>query len=569
MIWPTADTSTTTYLQAFPDPNFRAFVLEQVIGDGRQETDVVTDADKTSMSLWSWVVVDNKDIADLTGLEYFTGLNGLNCADNRLTALDVSKHTDLRFLQCGNTWYENDDGTTPRNQIKQLDISKNTLLETLFAGTGELTELDVSNNPELKTLHFGGCPIKEIDLSNNPKLENLWVGWSPLNSLDISANTALKQLYCAGIGLTELDISNNPALQELHCYENYLSFDPDISLPDWRTRWSIAGTMDDGSDFQYYPQREPIRHGIDYDTVTENNITIPAVTFSFKSGKQVPADATPLSGAVINLTAETFAIPNGYNIEAYSIDGGTTWKAGSFSDKDFSKLLNKGGELWLCFKDYNSNAKKPQGSGNQHNIIAFAKINERPKKAPKLAVNYLLDADTTGETSGYWLLTAKGGTTALRGSELQIGKADTTNKKVDENGFGQFYDAPNHGIPVEEYNGSKVTKPVYLVRYAPNENTDGSFTPASKTAKIKVSSNLKTTKYVIKEKAEKTKNDVVTKPAKATIKVKANTYISINGETTLYTAKKEIDVLNVTGTIELWQGATAKKPATAKQILTV
>ena len=65
------------------------------------------------------------------------------------------------------------------------------------------------------------------------------------------------------------------------------------------------------------------------------------------------------------------------------------------------------------------------------------------------------------------------------------------------------------------------------------------------------------------------KDGTVKTPASAVIKVKANTYVSINGTTTLHTAKKDIDVLNVTGTIELWQAATAKKAATAKQPLTL
>lgn len=40
-------------------------------------------------------------IADLTGIEHFTQLVALNCENNELTALDVSKNTHLSEIYCG------------------------------------------------------------------------------------------------------------------------------------------------------------------------------------------------------------------------------------------------------------------------------------------------------------------------------------------------------------------------------------------------------------------------------------------------------------------------------------
>jgi hypothetical protein len=309
------------------------------------------------------------------------------------------------------------------------------------------------------------------------------------------------------------------------------------------------------------------KSGIDYESVKDNNLILTAVTFSFKSGARPtnPADFDTLATATINLTHETLAVPSTHNIEAFSVDGGKTWKAGALPDKGFTRLLNKGGELWLCYKDYNANAKKPQGSGNEHNIIAFPKINQRPK-APRLAVNYLLDADPTGKTAGYWLLVNRADAknpnpTAQRGADIQIGLV--SGKAVDYKGFGQFYTAPNHGIPVLELTGTKPTRTAYVVRLAPKP--DGSaFTPASRTARIRVTSEQKRLNLSVRERAAKGDN-----PATATLRLRANTYTSINGTTpVLHKEKTDLDVLNVTGSIEVWTGATARRPATAKQTIT-
>ena len=62
---------------------------------------------------------ENKGITSLKGIEYFTSLTYLNCRNNKLTSLDVSKNTQLVELWCD------------YNNLTSLDVSKNTLL-TVF-----------------------------------------------------------------------------------------------------------------------------------------------------------------------------------------------------------------------------------------------------------------------------------------------------------------------------------------------------------------------------------------------------------------------------------------------------
>ena len=58
-----------------------------------------------------------KEISDLTGIEYFTKLASLNCNNNNITSLDLSKNTALLGLLC------------QYNKLTELDLSQNPKME--------------------------------------------------------------------------------------------------------------------------------------------------------------------------------------------------------------------------------------------------------------------------------------------------------------------------------------------------------------------------------------------------------------------------------------------------------
>lgn len=77
----------------FPDANFRSYLLSEDYGsDG-----VITDAEIAEII---YIVVDEKNIANLKGIEFFTALAILSCSNNQLTALDVSNNKELIYLDC-------------------------------------------------------------------------------------------------------------------------------------------------------------------------------------------------------------------------------------------------------------------------------------------------------------------------------------------------------------------------------------------------------------------------------------------------------------------------------------
>ena len=164
----------------FPDENFRSWILAQNYG----EDGYLTDEEIASVTK---IEVNNMNIANLKGIEFFTALKTLDCSGNNLATLDISKNTALIYLHCND------------NQLIALDVSKNTALAHLYCYNNQLTALDISTNTKLQRLN---C-------SDNQ-----------LTALDVSTNTKLQQLYCSDNQLTALDVSTHTKLHELRCYGN-------------------------------------------------------------------------------------------------------------------------------------------------------------------------------------------------------------------------------------------------------------------------------------------------------------------------------------------------------------
>ena len=189
----------------FPDANFRTVV---------ENYDTNKDGNLSDTEIATVEAIDcfKKGITNLKGIEYFTALKILWCAENQLTALDVSENTALRFLSCY------------RNRLTTLDVDKNTALEELYCYSNQLTKLDVSKNTSLTILNCIYNQLTTLDVNKNTALNKLWCGDNRLTTLDVSKNTALTDLYCSSCNqLTELDVSKNTSLTELDCDENQLT----------------------------------------------------------------------------------------------------------------------------------------------------------------------------------------------------------------------------------------------------------------------------------------------------------------------------------------------------------
>ena len=187
----------------FTDPNFRAYVVKNYGKSGKiyaEDLAAVKDID-----------VKGSAIKTMAGIEHFPALERLECSDNQLTTLDLSKNPALKTLVCSNVY------------LAELDISKNSELIHLTCYNTQLTALDVSKNPKLAELHFYLNRITELDVSKNLLLEVLDCSQQSLTKLDVSKNLKLKELYCKGNELTEINVSKNAVLKRLECGNNKLT----------------------------------------------------------------------------------------------------------------------------------------------------------------------------------------------------------------------------------------------------------------------------------------------------------------------------------------------------------
>lgn len=108
--------------------------------------------------------LQNKNITSLAGIEYFTDLETLDCMDNQLTTLDVTKLTSLKDLVCSD------------NQLTTLDVTKLTNLTDLECSDNQLVSLDVSTLEKLKILWCHGNKMTALDITHNAYLGDLKCG---------------------------------------------------------------------------------------------------------------------------------------------------------------------------------------------------------------------------------------------------------------------------------------------------------------------------------------------------------------------------------------------------------
>ena len=173
---------------AFPDENFRNYVLRNFDLD---KNGIISKKEALRVKN---IVLINKCVKSLEGIQYFPNLESLVCNDNQLTTLDLSKNTALTNLQCDN------------NQLTTLNVSKNTALDFLTCSDNQLTTLDVSNNTALTNLTCSNNQLTTLDVRKNMALTGLICSNNQLTTLNV--NTNLIHLSCYNNKLTSLDISH-------------------------------------------------------------------------------------------------------------------------------------------------------------------------------------------------------------------------------------------------------------------------------------------------------------------------------------------------------------------------
>jgi|GEM_PF-3946410 hypothetical protein len=135
----------------------------------------------------------------------------LECQENEITVLDLSKNPFLEELNCG------------KNLLTSLNLYSNKALKKLEAYQMGLTTLDVSANPDLQVLKCYGNNLTSIDLSKCHQLTTLGCDDNKLSSLDLSQQKNLTSLMAHGNQLMQIDLSACKSLKNVTLYENHLT----------------------------------------------------------------------------------------------------------------------------------------------------------------------------------------------------------------------------------------------------------------------------------------------------------------------------------------------------------
>jgi len=214
-----------------PDPSFEALLIEHNIDtDGeinqqilKKEAEEVTSLDLSSLSLGS--------INDLTGIEGFINLKKLIVTQHDIEQIDISKNTLLDTLYLGGNKLATIDISENR-KLKLLDIQANEL--TSITGLSNLTSLknlDLSwnyletltvDNELLEVLHVRNNNLKTININSVINLINLLLTANQLTSIDISANKLLKTLVIPNNKIESIDLEKNSNLTHLYVFDNSL-----------------------------------------------------------------------------------------------------------------------------------------------------------------------------------------------------------------------------------------------------------------------------------------------------------------------------------------------------------
>ena len=155
-----------------PDAYFENYLEANGMGNGIPNDEYVTTANIDTVTLLD---ISVQGISDLTGIQDFVSLMGIDCSGNNLSYLDLSNKQSLMAVLC------------VQNQLTSINLNACPMLMQLSCDFNQLTELDLSDNFNLRALECGINYITELDLSNNPNLEELHCPENLLNCLNLKS----------------------------------------------------------------------------------------------------------------------------------------------------------------------------------------------------------------------------------------------------------------------------------------------------------------------------------------------------------------------------------------------
>ena len=228
----------------FPDECFREAIADAYWDDYRiliNEGDVLTDE---ILNMQTDLGADGYGIHSVQGIEYLAGLYTAILDMNQIEDIDLSHNHQLRTIMLG------------RNPLRSINLSGCQQLDQLSIcpwpnQPGELTQLDLSDCTNLTLLDLADEPIENLDLTHNTLLQSITLDGISLFSLDLSTSKNLKLLRIdncldlssiifyqptfsnpidIGLGIQGITLSNLHKIKEINCsgqtyLNNFIIFD--------------------------------------------------------------------------------------------------------------------------------------------------------------------------------------------------------------------------------------------------------------------------------------------------------------------------------------------------------
>jgi len=229
-----------------PDIHFETKLIEQGIDSDGIINQKMLKSDAENVTRLDLNLSNNfGKISDLTGVEGFVNITFLSAANqkiknvdlsfntkldtlyllgNYISSIDVSRNTNLTFLDVQSNLLSSIDGLDKATNLKDLDLSSNYFenftvtnesLEVLHMSHNDLKQLNTDGLIHLKHIFIPSNKLETVDFNTNIALETLLMAGNNIENINLENNSDLTHLYISGNSLNSLDVSNNQKLQEL------------------------------------------------------------------------------------------------------------------------------------------------------------------------------------------------------------------------------------------------------------------------------------------------------------------------------------------------------------------
>ena len=234
-----------------PDSHFETILIEQGIdSDGMvNQLMLKSDAEKVNKLDLNLSAHFGK-IANLKGIEGFHNISFLSAAGqniktidlsfntkldtlylngNQLASLDVSHNSNLILLDAQSNELNSIQGLSKLKTLNHVNLSfnnfedislKNESIEILYMSHNLLKSIDTKDAPNLKNVFIIINQLTAVDFSSNTLLETLVISGNKLENINLEKNTRLTHLYSSSNLLTTLDVSNNNELIDMRVDRN-------------------------------------------------------------------------------------------------------------------------------------------------------------------------------------------------------------------------------------------------------------------------------------------------------------------------------------------------------------